>query len=139
DGGGPPPAAAAGDAAAGPLRRCIVTRTIAPRHALLRLVVGPDGVLVPDIEARLPGRGMWITPRRAILEEARRRGLFARAARRPVTVPEDLADRVEAGLARRCIELLGLARRAGQAVAGFEKVRSEIEKGRVGLLVEAAD
>lgn len=123
----------------GPLRRCIVTRAVRPRRELLRLVVGPDGTVVPDIEGRLPGRGLWITPERRIVAEALRRGAIAKAAKRQVVVPEDLAERIEAGLTRRCLELLGLARRAGQATAGFEKVRARLREGKVGLLVEASD
>lgn len=122
-----------------PLRRCIVTRESRPRRELLRLVIAPDGTVVPDIEGRLPGRGLWITPERSVIAEALRRGLIAKAAKRQVTAPADLAERIEAGLARRCLDLLGLARRAGQAVAGFEKVRSRLREGKVGLLVEAAD
>jgi len=124
---------------AAPLRRCIVTRASRPRRELLRLVIAPDGTVVPDIEGRLPGRGLWITPERSVIAEALRRGLIAKAAKRQVMAPADLADRIEAGLARRCLDLLGLARRAGQAVAGFEKVRSRLREGKVGLLVEAAD
>jgi hypothetical protein len=122
-----------------PLRRCIVTRESRPRRELLRLVIAPDGTVVPDIEGRLPGRGLWITPARPVIAEALRRGLIAKAAKRQVTAPADLADRIEAGLTRRCLDLLGLARRAGQATAGFEKVRSRLREGKVGLLIEAAD
>ena len=122
-----------------PLRRCIVTRGVRPRRELLRLVIAPDGTVVPDIEGRLPGRGLWITPARPVIAEALRRGLIAKAAKRQVTAPADLALRVEAGLTRRCLDLLGLARRAGQATAGFEKVRSRLREGKVGLLIEAAD
>lgn len=123
----------------GPLRRCIVTRESRPRRELLRLVIGPDGTVVPDIEGRLPGRGLWITPERSVIDQALRRGLFAKVAKRQVTAPADLAARIEAGLSRRCLDLLGLARRAGQATAGFEKVRSRLREGKVGLLIEAAD
>ncbi|MGL1180861.1 hypothetical protein ACSTLD_24360, partial [Vibrio parahaemolyticus] len=67
------------------------------------------------------------------------KGGFSRAARRSVTVPTDLAETVEALLERRCLNLIGLARRAGQAVAGFEKVREALQHGRVALLLAAAD
>lgn len=106
---------------------------------MLRFVVGPDGAVVPDVEARLPGRGLWLTPRRDIVERAVAKRLFARAARRPVTVPARLADLVESLLVRRCVDLLGLARRAGLAVAGFDKVGEAVRRGRVGLLLAAAD
>lgn len=129
----------AADGALGPLRRCIVTRQVRPRRELLRLVVAPDGAVVPDIEGRLPGRGLWITPSREAIGEALRKKLIARAARRQVEVPADLADRIEAGLLRRCLDLLGLARRAGQAVTGYEKVRARLKDGGAGLLIGAVD
>lgn len=122
-----------------PLRRCIVTRRVRPRAELLRLVIAPDGAVVPDIEGRLPGRGLWISPDRAVIAEALRKNLIAKAARRAVVAPADLAERIEAGLARRCLDLIGLARRAGQATAGFEKVRAWLEGGKAALLVEASD
>jgi uncharacterized protein len=127
-----------------PERRCIVTGDVLPREALLRFVVGPaeggaPGEIVPDLEARLPGRGLWITARRDIVARAVAKTLFGRAARAAVAVPPDLTDRLEALLARRCIDHLGLARRAGQAVAGFEQVRSWLERGHVGVVVEASD
>jgi hypothetical protein len=122
-----------------PQRRCIVTGEIRDRGALLRLVVGPDGAIVPDIEARLPGRGLWLTPRRDIVDRAVAKRMFARAARRPVAAPPELADRIENLLARRCCDAIGLARRAGLAVAGFERVSEAVRRGRAGLLLFALD
>lgn len=109
------------------------------RPLLLRLVVGPDGSLVPDVAGRLPGRGLWLTPRRDIVERALAKLLFARAARRPVLVPPELADRIEGLLARRCCDALGLARRAGVAVAGIERVGEAVRRGRAALLLFAVD
>jgi uncharacterized protein len=106
---------------------------------LLRFVVGPDGEIVPDVAARLPGRGLWLTPRRDMVERAVAKRLFARAARRPLEVPSGLADRIEALLAARCRDGLGLARRAGLAVGGFEKVREAVLAGRAAVLFEAID
>ncbi|MBV9862010.1 MAG: RNA-binding protein [Alphaproteobacteria bacterium] len=122
-----------------PQRRCIVTSDVRDRAALLRFVVGPTGEIVPDIAARLPGRGLWLTPRRDIVERAAAKRLFARAARRPVAVPSGLADLVEELLARRCVESLGLARRAGLAVAGFDRVEEAVRSGKAGVLVLALD
>lgn len=122
-----------------PRRRCIVTGEIRDRGALLRFVVGPDGAIVPDIEARLPGRGLWLTPRRDIVERAVAKRIFARAARRSVSASPELADRIESLLARRCCDAIGLARRAGLAVAGFERVGDAVRRGQVGLLLVALD
>lgn len=107
-------------------RRCIVTRRVMPKEQLIRFVVDPDGRIVPDIDRRLPGRGLWLSPHRDMVEMAGRKRAFARAARRAVTVPPDLADRVEGALVRRCLDMLGLARRAGQVVSGFESVRARL-------------
>jgi predicted RNA-binding protein YlxR (DUF448 family) len=132
----------------GPLRRCIVTRERLGKERMIRFVLGPapDGkarVLVPDIAADLPGRGIWLSARRDVLETARAQGsltrAFARAARGPVTVPPDLTSVLQAALVRRIGELLGLARRAGQAVAGFQKAREWLRAGQAGLVLQAAD
>jgi uncharacterized protein len=122
-----------------PQRRCIVTGEVRDRGALVRLVVAPDGAIVPDIAARLPGRGLWLTPRRDIVDRAVAKRVFARVARRPVAASPELADRIESLLARRCCDALGLARRAGQAVAGFERVGEAARRGRIGLLLFALD
>ena len=132
----------------GPQRRCIVTREQGDRASMLRFVVGPGRSIVPDLGARLPGRGYWLSARANVLEggtldASRRKGglasAFARAARGQVIVPADLAVMVRAGLVRRITDHLGLARRAGQAVAGFEKAREWIVAGRAGLVVQASD
>jgi len=121
------------------LRRCIVTGEVRDRGSLLRFVVGPDGAIVPDVAARLPGRGLWLTARRDIVERAVAKRLFARAARRPVVAPAGLADRIEGLLAKRCCDALGLARRAGLAVAGFDRVSEAVRRGRAALLLAALD
>lgn len=123
----------------GPLRRCAVTRAPGERARMVRFVVAPDRTVVPDVLARLPGRGIWLSARRDVLETARIRGAFARAARGSVSVPPDLVGTVQAALHRRVVELLGLARRAGQAVSGFQKAREWVAAGRAGLVVQASD
>src|SRR5438067_4817315 len=120
-------------------RRCIVTGEVRDRGSLLRFVVGPDGAIVPDVAARLPGRGLWLTARRDIVDRAVAKRAFARAARQPVAAPPGLADRVEALLAQRCCDGLGFARRAGLAAAGFDRVGEAVRRGRAALLLFAAD
>ncbi len=122
-----------------PERRCIVTGRSRPTHAMVRFVIGPDEAVVPDILGRLPGRGIWVSAQRDALDKAVRKGLFKRAARRPVTVPDDLAATVEALIARRVIELVSLARKGGRAVAGFEKVRAWLGNGTASVLIQARD
>lgn len=110
-----------------------------PKPRLIRFVVGPGNMLAPDLEERLPGRGLWVSADRAALDRAAAKGLFSRAARATVRVPDGLADRVEALLAQRLGRQIGLARRAGKAVAGYEKVRGWLQNGTASVLVAAAD
>jgi hypothetical protein len=146
----------------GPLRRCIVTRERLPKERMIRFVVGPDRQIVPDLAARLPGRGIWLSASGDVLESggAREEGqpnngrqkdkqgdsahrhlarAFARAARGPVSVPSDLSALLQAALVRRIGECLGLARRAGQTVAGYEKAREALRTGRYRLVLQASD
>ena len=156
----------------GPSRRCIVTRERRAKEKMIRFVLGPDRTIVPDLAARLPGRGMWLSARWDVLETARVQGSLvrafakqaskeaaknaaagdvladagrasakaaAKAGRNSVTLPSDLSDRIEAMLVRRIVELLGLARRAGQTVCGFQKAREWLTSNRVGLVVQASD
>ncbi len=120
-------------------RRCIASGVVADRALLIRFVVAPDGILTPDVDERLPGRGIWLSADRDLLNRAKRKNLFGKAARRAVRVSEDLEEQVEFVLARRCIGTLGLARRAGQAVFGFERTREWLDSGHAALVVEAAD
>ena len=123
----------------GPLRRCIATRESGPKEGMVRFVLDPERRLVPDLEGRLPGRGMWLSANADVLERATKRGAFARAARGSVQVPPDLRDLIKDGLTRRIRDLVGFARRGGQAVCGREAVLDWLRTGRAGLLVEAAD
>jgi predicted RNA-binding protein YlxR (DUF448 family) len=127
------------EAEAGPLRRCAVTRERLATERMIRFVVAPSGDVVPDLAARLPGRGIWLSARGDVIETARTRGAFSKAARRPVTVPSDLLSGLRVALARRIGEQLGLARRAGQAVAGFSKAREWLATNEAVLVVQAAD
>lgn len=129
----------AGAGARQPERRCALTREVRPVADLMRFVAGPDGMVVPDIRARLPGRGVWLLCRREVIEAAAARKLFTRGLKQKVRAPEDLAGRVCDLLARRVLERLGLARRGGGLVTGFARMEAALEAGRIAVLVEAAD
>ena len=122
-----------------PERRCIATGESQPKAGLVRFVVGPEGQLVPDLLNRLPGRGIYVAADRAAIEKAAKKGLFSRAARQAVKVPDGLADMVEAGLSRRVTDLISMARKAGDAVTGYEKVKDWLTKGQARVLIQASD
>lgn len=123
----------------GPVRLCAVSRTEKPTEELIRFVLAPDGTIVPDLARRLPGRGVWVEARRGAVATAARRNVFARSLKRPVSVPADLAAQVERLMRKRLAEALSLAKKAGLAVSGFAKVEEQIERGRVAVLLHAAD
>lgn len=106
---------------------------------MIRFVISPDRVLTPDLAARLPGRGIWLSAHRDVLETARTRGAFARAARGQVVLPPDLPAMLQDGLLRRIADCLGLSRRAGQAVCGYAKAREWITEGVAAVVVQAMD
>ena len=134
---------APGDAAAPSLRRCLATGRIAPKTSLIRFVIAPDGAAVPDLAERLPGRGLWISADRAVMDAACRGNKFARAAHRPVAVDPHLPATIERQLITRCCDAIRLARRAGHAVFGFERVRTwiaqQVPGGEADILLLAAD
>lgn len=123
----------------GPLRRSVATGQSLAKEALLRFVVGPDGELVPDFDQTLPGRGLYAEPDAGLITAALRKRAFQKAARRAIAVPEDLVTRLEGRIAGRAIDLIGLARRAGQVVMGYDQVSTRLKLGGVALLVQAAD
>ncbi|MFN2324009.1 MAG: RNA-binding protein [Trueperaceae bacterium] len=127
------------DRSEGPERKCIATGELRPKEALVRFVIAPDGSAAPDIAAKLPGRGIYVTPERGALDKAARKGLFSRAARQAVRVPDELPALVEHLLARRVIELVSLARKSGAAVGGYEKVKARLARGDVRALMQASD
>ena len=120
-------------------RRDIVSGAVLPEARLIRFVAAPDGTVVPDLAVKLPGRGMWCEATREAVAAAVRRGGFSRSAKTKLTAAPDLADLVERLLARRCLEHLGLAKREGVLISGFEKTLAAISAGKAAWMIEAAD
>ena len=81
--------------APGTQRFCAATGAVRPVDEMIRFVMSPDGVAVPDLKRRLPGRGMWITATRQALHAALERNAFARAFKRDVRVTPDVVDTTE--------------------------------------------
>ena len=120
-------------------RRDLVSGEVMPEERLVRFVAGPEGVVVPDVARKLPGRGLWVAASREAVDQAARKGGFSRAAKAKLSAPADLADQVENLLKSRLLSGLGLARRAGDLILGYEKTAQAIEQGKTAWLVEAAD
>lgn len=122
-----------------PERRCIASGETRDKGDLLRFVVGPDQAIVPDLKGSLPGRGVWVTATRASVDKASKKGLFSRAAKTAVKVPDGLSDLIEQLTATKLVQSLSLARKAGLAVCGFEKVKSALVSESADLLIQASD
>jgi len=127
-----------------PERKCILSGEHAPRDALIRLALGPDGEVAPDVRARAPGRGAWIGVDRAALEAAQAkgklRGALARAFKtNEVSIPADLAEKIEAALRRSALDRLGLEARAGNLLTGADRIETAARRGQVAMLIHAAD
>jgi len=121
-------------------RRCIVTGEVLPEARLLRFALSPDGQVVPDVEAKLPGRGIWISADRAIIAQAVAKRLFARAAKAPASADDGLPERAESRLVERILAHLGLARRAGELVLGFDSLDKALRGANPPvLIVEASE
>lgn len=123
----------------GRTRMCAVTRAVLPEAELIRFVAAPDGSVVPDLKARLPGRGVWIGAERKLVAEAVKRNVFPRALHRQVAPPADLPDQVAERLKAAMLGRLGLARKAGDVFAGFAKVEAAIGHEPLAAIVLAAD
>ncbi len=120
-------------------RRCVATGEVRADADLIRFVVDPDGNLFPDVAARAPGRGVWVSATREAVQLAARKGGFSRGLKQAVRPPEGLDQLVEAALEKRVLDFLGMARRAGQVVAGFDQVDSALRKARPAWRIEACD
>ncbi len=120
-----------------PNRRCIVTGEVLPYEQMIRFVIGPENVITPDLDGCLPGRGYWVSARHGVLVRAVQHGTFAKAARRPVTVPPTLVDTVVVLARRACLNTLGLARRAWAVDYGYEAVRQALVSHKAGLVLIA--
>ena len=127
-----------------PERTCILSRRTASREELIRLALGPDGSVAPDVRARAPGRGAWIGVSRVELDEALAKGKLKGALQRAfktndVTVPDDIGERIAQALRQATLDRLGMEARSGNLLNGAERVETAARNGNVHLLIHAAD
>jgi len=120
-------------------RRDAVSGVVMAEEKLIRFVASPEGEVLPDLARKLPGRGVWVAADRVSVEQAVKKGAFSRSAKTRLTAPADLADQVERLLSQRIMAGLGLARRHGALISGFEKTAASIRSGQAVWLIEASD
>jgi predicted RNA-binding protein YlxR (DUF448 family) len=127
-----------------PERTCVLTRRKDTKEALIRLALGPDGSVAPDVRARAPGRGAWIGVARDALDEANAKGKLKPALQRAfktndVRVPSNLGERTEHALRKTALDRLGMETRSGHLINGADKVEAAARAGKVHLLLHALD
>ena len=120
-------------------RRCALTHEVKPAAELVRFVVGPDGVLVPDTDARAEGRGVWISLGESKIAEAVKKKAFAKSLKGEVAIPDDLPGLTRRRLEQRFVSSLQMARKAGQLLTGMMKVKAALETGEAIALITASD
>lgn len=120
-------------------RSCIVSRERLDRQQLIRFVIGPDNEVYPDLKETLPGRGVWVEAKKASVQTAVDKRLFAKAFKLDVRVREDLAELVNGLLCERALQALAMTKKAGLLVTGFSKVDSAVRANNVNLLLHASD
>jgi predicted RNA-binding protein YlxR (DUF448 family) len=124
-------------------RTCVLTRRKGTRDSLIRLALGPDGQVGPDVRARAPGRGAWISVGRAELDEAnakgKLKGALSRAFKANLQIPADLGEQVERALRQAALDRLGLEARGGTLINGSDRIETAARAGKVHLLIHAGD
>ncbi len=127
-----------------PIRTCILSRDESPRDGLIRLVLAPDGRVLPDVRAKAPGRGAWIGVDSAALATAQQkgklRGALARAFKTgDIAIPDDLPQLIAAALERNALDRLGLEARSGMLLTGSDRIEEAARSGKLHALYHAAD
>ena len=127
-----------------PERTCVLTRRKANKEQLIRLALGPDGTVAPDVRARAPGRGAWIGVGRdelaAAVEKGKLKGALQRAFKTgAVEIPPDIADRTAEALRKNVLDRLGMEARSGHLINGSDKIEAAARAGKVHLLLHASD
>lgn len=123
----------------GPERRCVASGESFDKSKLIRFVRSPDSLVVPDISGKLPGRGVWVSADRFSVDKAVKIKAFARGFKNKVTIPDDLADMIEAQLANRVLGLIAMALKSGVIVMGFDQVKGAARSEPLAMRIEASD
>ena len=120
-------------------RKCIVTGEIRDRDEMYRFIIDPDNQILPDLAAKLPGRGFWVSAKQSSLKLAIEKNLFEKSAKKSLKIKECLICEIENLQSKRLLDLIRLARKAGQALCGYEKVKELLSKDKVSVLIQAYD
>lgn len=120
-------------------RKCVALNEVRDPKFMVRFVRDPDNNVVADISGKLPGRGVWVSSDKDLLEKAIKNGGFPRGFKSKVKTPGDLLETTELGLRRSTLSLLSMAKKSGQIAIGFDQTIGMAREGVLGLRIEAKD
>ena len=123
----------------GPERTCVATGQKGPPEAMIRFCLSPQGVVVPDLRRKLPGRGVWVAARKASVGQAVKKQAFSRGFKTAAQASPDLADEVERLLEQEALQFLSLVNKAGLVAAGTFKAEEAIQRDAVAALINASE
>lgn len=124
----------------GPVRTCIGCRKEFSKSDVVRIVAGPDGPVI-DYRDKLPGRAAYVCPRRECIDRALSRETLSRALRTRIASVSSASffEALAEAIRNKIASLIAMAVKAGTAASGYSAVHDALGKGRVGLLIFAAD
>ena len=120
-------------------RTCIVTKAEQSPDEMIRFVVGPDKQVFPDLQRKLPGRGVWVSAKRELLEQAVAKKLFARGFKDKVKAEDNLPQLVEDIMRQTSLQALAMTKKAGLVATGQAKAEAMIREGAALALLQASD
>ena len=120
-------------------RRCLASGETRDPVNMVRFVLDPEGVVTPDIQGKLPGRGVWVSSDRKSLEKVIAQKSFARGFKGKAKVKGDLVSLTEQLLVRRVLGLITMARKASLIAMGNDQVQAMAREASIAFRIEASD
>lgn len=120
-------------------RRCALSKEVKSNHELIRFVANGDGEIFPDVSARAPGRGVWLSSDLQTLQEAIKTNAFSRSLKHAVKASDGLVENTIEQLKQKCLSMIGMAKRSGQIVLGFDNVCEHLRNKPAAFIIEAAE
>lgn len=122
-------------------RTCVGCRKVTDQEHLIRIVSSPEGLLIPDLKAKLPGRGAYVCSHSPCIRKATRKGVLSRSLKRPIEASElsGLEKKVDEALDRKIFSFLSVLMKGKKIVIGRESIRESLRRGKIHLLLRAAD
>lgn len=121
----------------GPQRTCISCRETTEKKQLVRYVLDPQSRVLVDYRQKLPGRGVYTCFSHSCIEMAVKRQGFKRGFKHdcyPVDTKE-LNGQLRLAVEQKIINLIGMARKAGEVSSGSNAVIDLLKKPQLPALV----